>query len=258
MSKAIVSAQEVVKIYGEGKTAVTALKGINLDIVEGDYVCIMGPSGSGKSTCLYVLSTVDMPTKGQVQINGTNVRAMHEAELGLFRHDNLGFIFQEFNLIDALTVKENIAIPLTLAKNKPADIDARVMEIAKKLEISDLLDKFPVECSGGQRQRIASARALVGKPKLIVADEPTGNLDSKNSHELLRIFKELNEKEGITILMVTHDPMIASYSKKLLFLKDGEIETIIERGDRSRKDFYYNIIDVTAKESQMMFENEEN
>ena len=220
---------------------------------EGDFVCVMGPSGSGKSTFINNLSTIDIPTKGKVFINGTEVRAMNEGEIGRFRYQNLGFIFQEFNLLDSLTVFENIAVPLSLAHVKKEELEARVKDIAVKLNVEELLDKFPSECSGGQRQRVAIARALVTNPKLIVADEPTGNLDSKNSHELLELFKELNVKEGVSILMVTHDTMIASYSSKLLYIQDGVIASSIERGDLSQKEYFYKIVDINSNESQKLF-----
>jgi putative ABC transport system ATP-binding protein len=251
--KEIVVAKDLVKVYGE-RSKVTALNGVSLAINEGDYICIMGPSGSGKSTLLNILSTIDLPTNGAVKINNTNVRVMDQLDLSKFRYENLGFIFQEFNLIDSLTVRENIGVPLTLANKSEEEINKKVNAIAEKLGITEILDKFPTECSGGQRQRAASARALVTKPKIIVADEPTGNLDTKNSHELLGLLKELNEKEGITILMVTHDSMIASYAKKLLFLRDGKIDEEIERGSLTQKEFFYKIVDITSKESQNLFE----
>lgn len=250
--KEVVVAKDLVKLYGT-KNKVKALDGISITIEEGDYICIMGPSGSGKSTLLNNLSTIDLPTSGSIKINGTNVRVIDEFALSEFRHENLGFIFQEFNLIDSLTIRENIGVPLALGNRPEDEINKRVAHMAEKLGITDILDKFPIECSGGERQRAASARALVTEPKMIVADEPTGNLDTKNSHELLRILKDLNEKEGITILMVTHDSMIASYAKKLLFLRDGKIDEEIEKGELSQKEFFYKIVDITSKESQGLF-----
>ena len=239
MSKEILVAKDIVKIYGLGTShPVTALNGVSLNMNEGDFVCVMGPSGSGKSTFINNLSTIDIPTRGKVFINGTEVRAMNEGEIGRFRYQNLGFIFQEFNLLDSLTVFENIAVPLSLAHVKKEEIEKRVKDIAVKLNVIELLDKFPSECSGGQRQRVAIARALVTNPKLIVADEPTGNLDSKNSHELLELFKKLNAEEGVSILMVTHDTMIASYSSKLLYIQDGIIATTLERGNLSQKEYF--------------------
>lgn len=253
MNQKILVADHVTKIYGLGtKNPVTALKDVSIKMYEGDFICVMGPSGSGKSTFINTLSTIDMPTQGKVFINGTEVRAMGENEVGRFRYENLGFIFQEFNLLDSLTIYENIAVPLTLANCSLEDIQQRVEAIAKKLNVSDLLEKYPVECSGGQRQRAAIARALVTNPRLIVADEPTGNLDSQNSHELLELFKQLND-EGVSILMVTHDSMIASYSKKLLYIKDGSIAETIERNNMTQKEYFYNIVDINSMESQKLF-----
>lgn len=212
----ILIAKNVTKIYGVGtKNPYTALKDVSLEMEEGEFICVMGPSGAGKSTFINNLSTIDLPTKGFVYINGKEVRQMSEREIGRFRYENLGFIFQEFNLLDSLTIFENIAVPLTLAGKKKKDIQESVNQIAKKLGVEMILNKYPSECSGGQRQRAAICRALVTKPKLIVADEPTGNLDSKNSHELLSLFRDLNVNSGVSILMVTHDPKIASYSSKL-------------------------------------------
>lgn len=254
MSKEILVADHVTKIYGvDTKHPVTALKDVSIRMYESDFICVMGPSGSGKSTFINTLSTIDMPTKGKVFINGTEVRAMGENEIGRFRYENLGFIFQDFNLLDSLTLYENIAVPLTLMNCSLEEIEKRVNDIAEKLNISHLLDKYPIECSGGQRQRAAISRALITNPKLIVADEPTGNLDSENSHELLELFKSLND-EGVSILMVTHDAMIASYSKKLLYIKDGCIDTTIDRETMSQKEYFYKIVDVNSMESQKLFD----
>ncbi|MGG7178754.1 ABC transporter ATP-binding protein [Clostridium paraputrificum] len=248
----ILVAKNLIKEYGN-KGQIKALNDVSLEINEGDFIGIMGPSGSGKSTFLNMIATVDKPTKGKVIIDGTNVTAMGEGQIAKFRYENIGFIFQEFNLIDSLTLRENIGVPLVLASKSKEEIKVKVEGIAKKLDIYDYLDKFPVECSGGQRQRAAAARALVTNPKLIVADEPTGNLDTKNSHELLNFLKELNDNEGITILMVTHDSMIASYTKKLVFLRDGKIEEVLDKGDKDQKEFFYDIVDVTSKETQNLF-----
>ena len=252
--KSVLNAKNVKKIYGlYDEQKVEALKGINLDMVEGEFVCIMGPSGSGKSTLLNVMSTIDLPTKGFVHINGINVNGMTEYELGQFRYENLGFIFQEFHLIDSLTIFENIAIPLSLANVNKAEIKERVEAMAKQLNIEMTLQKKPRECSGGQRQRVAIARALVTNPKLIVADEPTGNLDSQNSHELLSIFRRLNKEQGVTILMVTHDATIASYSTKMLRIKDGEIEVELAADGMNQKEYFYKIVEANSQESQLQF-----
>ena len=251
----ILIAKNVTKIYGVGtKNPYTALKDVSLEMEEGEFICVMGPSGAGKSTFINNLSTIDLPTKGFVYINGKEVRQMSEREIGRFRYENLGFIFQEFNLLDSLTIFENIAVPLTLAGKKKKDIQESVNQIAKKLGVEMILNKYPSECSGGQRQRVAICRALVTKPKLIVADEPTGNLDSKNSHELLSLFRDLNVNSGVSILMVTHDPKIASYSSKLLYIKDGVIDETIERQNMSQKEYFYKIIDINSTESQALFD----
>lgn len=254
MSDEILFADQVTKIYGlDTKNPVKALKDVSLKMYKGDFICVMGPSGSGKSTFINNLSTIDVPTKGKVFINGKEVRTMGENEIGRFRYENLGFIFQEFNLLDSLTIFENIAVPLSLASLSHDEIKERVKAVALKLDVEHLLDKYPSECSGGQRQRAAIARALVTNPKLIVADEPTGNLDSQNSHELLELIKKLNDEEGVSILMVTHDSMIASYSQKLLYIKDGKIDTTITRGELSQKDYFYKIVDINSIESQKLF-----
>lgn len=250
MNNTILIAKNITKIYGLGTSyPIVALEDISLTVNKGDFLCIMGPSGSGKSTFINNLSTIDIPTKGKVYINGTEVRTMSGNKIGEFRYKNLGFVFQEFNLIDCLSIEENISLPLTLEKNSSEMIKQKVYKIAEKMNIEDLLKKFPNECSGGQRQRVAIARALVNNPELIIADEPTGNLDSKNSHELLELFKQLNS-EGVSILMVTHDPMNASYSSKVLFLKDGRIQQTLERGDLSQKEYFYKIVEINSSESQ--------
>lgn len=257
MSKEIIKAEHVSKIYGLGsKHPYQALNDITLTINEGEFVCIMGPSGAGKSTLLNVLTTIDFPTKGKVFIDGEEVRTLSSHQVGLLRYERLGFIFQNFNLLDALTVKENIAVPLSLASVNRQEIDERIISIASKLNIEKLLEKYPYECSGGQRQRIAIARALINHPKIIVADEPTGNLDSANSHEVLNFFSKLNTEEGVTILMVTHDPLIASYSSKLLYIKDGMIEHTIHKEALEQRDYFYRIVDINSNEAQSYFMKE--
>lgn len=252
--KTILDAQNLTKIYGlDTKHPLKAICDISLQIHEGEFVVIMGPSGSGKSTLLNNISTIDIPTKGHLYINENEIQQMSENQLGKFRFSNLGFIFQDFNLLDSLTIYENIMIPLKLGGMNAKEIEEKVHQITKKLNIEDLLDKYPFECSGGQQQRVAIARALVTHPKLIVADEPTGNLDSKNSHDILTMFKELNEKEGITIIMVTHDPMIASYSSRFLYIKDGVIDQTLERNDLKQEDYFYKIVDINSQEMQSMF-----
>ncbi|GKU25077.1 ABC transporter ATP-binding protein [Clostridium folliculivorans] len=251
--KEIITVKDLIKIYG-GESQVKALNGVSLTVNEGDFICIMGPSGSGKSTFLNILANIDNPTKGAVLFNGESIYKMSERKVGEFRRDNIGYIFQDFNLIDTLTIRENINVPLVLANKSKAEIKERVENIAKKLNIFEFLDKFPVECSGGQRQRAAAARALVSDPRMIVADEPTGNLDTKNSHDMLKLLKERNVNDGIAIVMVTHDSMVASYAKRLLFLRDGKIDDSIDRGELTQKEFFYKIVDVTSKESQGLFD----
>ncbi len=255
MGNTVLLGEQVKKIYNRGTPAqFEALKGIDIEVKEGEFVCIMGPSGAGKSTLLNLLSTIDIPSQGFVYINGTNVKKMSEYEMGKFRYENLGFIFQEFHLIPSLTIAENIAIPLSIANVKQSEIDERVTRIAKQLGIEITLNKLPNECSGGQIQRTAIARALVTNPKLIIADEPTGNLDSANSHEILSIFKRMNDEDGVTILMVTHDATIASYSSKVIRLEDGEINAVIERGDKSQKDYFYEIVEVNSQKTILDFD----
>ena len=222
--KEILVADKITKIYGIGtKTLYEALHEVSLTMYEGEFVCIMGPSGAGKSTFINNLSTIDIPTKGKVFINGKEVRVMSEGEIGKFRYENLGFIFQEFNLLDSLTIFEYIAVPLTLAIVDIKEITKRVEEVAKKLDVAQTLDKYPNECSGGQRQRVAICRALVTSPKLIVADEPTGNLDSKNSKEVIELLKYCAKKYNQTIILITHDINIAKSADRVITIEDGEI-----------------------------------
>ncbi|WP_242980641.1 ABC transporter ATP-binding protein [Clostridium vincentii] len=250
----ILSGEHLVKEYGDYKDKFTALNDVTVKIETGDFVCIMGPSGSGKSTLINNLSTIDTPTSGAVKFKGKNLLSMGEKEMSNFRYKNLGFIFQDFNLVNTLTVKENIALPLILAAVPRKEIEERTSEIAETLNITEILKKYPSQCSGGQRQRVSCARALVTNPQIIVADEPTGNLDTKNSHEFLKMLQNLNEKNGTTILMVTHDNMIASYSKKLIFIRDGKVAEILEKDSSTQKEFFYKIVDVTSGESQNLLD----
>ena len=206
MSKEMIKAEHVSKIYGLGsKHPYQALNDITLTINEGEFVCIMGPSGAGKSTLLNVLTTIDFPTKGKVFIDGEETRTLSSHQVGQLRYERLGFIFQNFNLLDALTVKENIAVPLSLASVNRQEIDERIISITSKLNIEKLLEKYPYECSGGQRQRIAIARALINHPKIIVADEPTGNMDPAGSRAIMELLVQIHEMLGITMLVATHD-----------------------------------------------------
>lgn len=222
-----------------------ALNGISFEVQKGEFVGIMGPSGAGKSTLLNVISTIDNATSGDVLIGGQNLNGMNEEQLAVFRREKLGFIFQDYNLLDTMTFRENIALPLVLAKENPKDIMQKVDVIAKNLGIDDLLGKYPYEVSGGQRQRASAARAIITNPELVLADEPTGALDSKSSANLLQCLSDLNEKNKATILLVTHDAFTASYCRRILFIKDGSIFTEIDRGG-SRKEFFDQILKVLA------------
>ena len=204
----------------------------------------MGASGSGKTTLLNTISTIDTVTSGNIIINGVDITNLNEEELSNFRKENLGFVFQDFNLLDTLTIKENIALSLIINKEDKTKIDDLVLDISKKLGISDILSKYPYEVSGGQKQRCACARALINSPKLILADEPTGALDSRNARVLLETFKEMNEELKTTILMVTHDAFSASFASRVLFIKDGKIFNEIIKGKKTRGEFYDEIIDV--------------
>ncbi len=255
MNNALLEAKNITKKYNlDTKKPLIALNKVSLEVFPGEFLCIMGASGSGKSTLINNISSIDTPTAGRVLIDGEDITAMKESTLCKFRYQKLGFVFQDYNIIDVLTIFENISTPLSLHKVPLLEINERVQDVARKLNIEHTLDKYPSECSGGELQRVAIARAIVTRPRVIVADEPTGNLDSKNSHEILSIFKNLNEKENIAIVMVTHDSQIASYSSKLLFLKDGTIEHILHRETLSQKEYFYKIIDITSKDSQKLFE----
>ena len=232
------------KYYGNNNNITKALNNISLTVNNNEFLAIMGASGSGKTTLLNTISTIDSVTSGNIIINGIDITNLNEEELSDFRKDNLGFVFQDFNLLDTLTIKENIALSLIINKEDKNKIDDLVLDISKKLGISDILNKYPYEVSGGQKQRVTSARALINNPKLILADEPTGALDSKNARILLETFKEMNEDLNATILMVTHDAFSASFAGRVLFIKDGKIFNEIIKGNKSRREFYDEIIDV--------------
>lgn len=244
--KPLLQAKHVRKVYANKGSIFTALHDIDITIFEGEFVGIMGPSGSGKTTLLNILSTIDMPTAGEIIINNSPITKMKEAQLTAFRRDSLGFIFQEYNLLDTLTIKDNILLPLAIRNTTTAEIDRRVDEIATLLSIQDLLNKYPFQISGGQKQRTAAARAIIGNPKLVFADEPTGALDSKSATDLLNSFQTLNEKNLATFLMVTHDPFAASYCKRVLFIKDGQIYTELVKGDMSRKEFFQKLLNILS------------
>lgn len=245
--KIVLEAKSVSKMYGAKGNVYKALDNVNFQVKEGEFVGIMGPSGAGKTTLLNIVSTIDSPTSGDIYIDGDNIVGMNEDKLALFRRNKLGFIFQDYNLLDSLTVGENIALPLALAKLNAKEVDLRVKEIAQKFGIEPILDKYPYQVSGGQKQRCAALRAIVTNPSLIFGDEPTGALDSKSATDLLESLKALNEQDKATILMVTHDALAASYCKRVLFIKDGSIFTELHREHRTRKQFFHEILDVLSQ-----------
>lgn len=255
MSEYILQAKNLTKIYGlHSENEFEALHGIDFTVTSGEFICIMGPSGSGKSTFINNISTIDMPTSGWVRIHDIDMRTMSSHEIGKFRYQNLGFVFQDFNLLDTHTLFENIAMPLSLAHIDRTQIIQRVQAMAKQLNIEQLLNKYPYQCSGGQRQRAAIARALINQPQTIIADEPTGNLDSENSHELLMLLKKLNEDYQTTIIMVSHDPFIASYSSRLVYIKDGYIEQMIKRESLTQDEYFQKIVELNSAESRRHFQ----
>ena len=242
--KNILSVENIEKYYGNKDNITKAIDNINFKVDKGEFVGIMGPSGSGKTTLLNCISTIDNVTTGSIVINGKDITKLKSKELEKFRRDELGFIFQDFNLLYTLTAYENIALALTIQGKKPKDIDALIKKVAKSLGIDGILNKFPYQISGGQKQRVASARAIVTNPSLILADEPTGALDSKSARMLLDSFESLNKDLEATILMVTHDAFTASYAHRILFIKDGKIFNELVRGTDSRKEFFDRIIEV--------------
>lgn len=245
--KAILTARDVVKVYN--KNQVAGLNKVSLDIEAGEFIGIMGVSGSGKTTLLNILSTIDRPTSGNIVINGVNINKLNEKKAADFRKSNLGFIFQEYYLLDSLTVKENISVPLTLLKKSPQEIEVSINSLAERFGIKEQLSKYPNQLSGGQKQRVAAARAIIKKPSLLFADEPTGALDSKSATALLHKLREVNEELQTTILMVTHDAYTASFSSRILMFRDGNIIKEIRRNNRTRKEFLEDILtEVTSIE----------
>lgn len=225
-----------------GGAKVEALKNVNFSVEQGEYVAIMGESGSGKTTLLNILAALDKPTGGSVMLDGKDLASIKESDIATFRRDNLGFVFQDFNLLDTFTIQDNIFLPLVLAGKSYQEMRSRLLPIAKKLKISEILGKYPYEVSGGQKQRAAVARALITRPKLVLADEPTGALDSRSTDDLLEIFNDIN-REGQTILMVTHSTKAASHAGRVLFIKDGELFHQIYRGNHTNEQQYQRISD---------------
>lgn len=242
----VLEVKEIEKYYGNKSNLTKAIDNISFTVDEGEFVGIMGASGSGKTTLLNCISTIDRVTAGHILINGQDITKLKGNKLNQFRREELGFIFQDFNLLDTLTAYENIALALTIQKVKPEEIDRRVRIIAGRLGIVDVLNKYPYQVSGGQKQRIASARAMITNPNLILADEPTGALDSKAARQLLESMEGLNETLNATILMVTHDAFTASYAERILFIKDGKIFNELIKGNDSRKQFFEKIIEVVT------------
>ena len=238
--------ENVTKYYGSGDTVSKALNGVSFAMGQGEFTAVMGASGSGKSTLLNVIATIDRPSSGSILLEGKDVAEMREQDLAAFRRDRLGFIFQEYNLLDTLTVAENIVLPLNLQKQPVRETQNRLRSVAASLEITQQLSKFPRQLSGGQRQRAACARALITQPALILADEPTGALDSANSKSLMQTFLLMNQRLGSTILMVTHDAVVGSYASRVLFLKDGKIWNELYRGSRDRQSMYHEILNTMA------------
>ena len=240
----ILEVQNIEKYYGNKSNLTKAIDNISFNVDKGEFVGIMGASGSGKTTLLNCISTIDRVTAGHIVVKDEDITKLKGNKLNKFRREELGFIFQDFNLLDTLTCYENIALALTIQRVNAREIDKRVNEVADKLEIKEILKKYPYQVSGGQKQRVASARAIITNPKLVLADEPTGALDSKSARQLLENFEFLNEKLQATILMVTHDAFTASYASRILFIKDGKIFNELIKGNDTRKQFFEKIIEV--------------
>ena len=242
----VLRVEDVEKVYGGKSCQTKALDGISYSVQKGDFVAIMGASGSGKTTLLNCISTIDKVTSGKIYVGDMDITKLKGNKLNKFRREELGFIFQDFNLLDTLTARENIALALSIQNVNAREIEARTDEIAAKLNITDVLDKYPYQMSGGQKQRVASARAIITNPKLILADEPTGALDSKSSRMLLESFSHLNEDLQSTILMVTHDAFSASFASRVVFIKDGKLFHEMVKGQDTRKSFFDKIMYVVT------------
>ena len=242
----ILKIDNIEKYYGNKSSLTKAIDNISFDVNKGEFVAIMGASGSGKTTLLNCISTIDKVTSGHIYVSGNDITKLKGNSLNKFRREELGFIFQDFNLLDTLTAYENIALALSIQNVKSKEIDEKIKKVAKELDIINILEKYPYQMSGGQKQRVASARAIITNPKLVLADEPTGALDSKSSKMLLEQFEYLNKTICATILMVTHDAFTASYATRVIFIKDGKIFNEIHKGTDTRKEFFDKIIDVVT------------
>lgn len=245
-AETMLSVRNLQKVFGGRDVRTRALDGVSFDVKKGEYLAIMGPSGSGKTTLLNCISTIDRPSRGQIVAAGRDVTSLNRRSLARFRRDELGFIFQDFNLLDTLTGRENIELALTIKKTPTSQIPKLVDDIALTLGVKEVLNKYPNQMSGGQKQRVAAARAIVSDPKLILADEPTGALDSHSAGVLLEMMETMNAQLGATIVMVTHDSFAASFAHRVLFLKDGRVFNEIRRGDASRERFFTQIMDVVS------------
>lgn len=242
----ILEAKQIHKTYGNKFNKQEVLKGIDLTVNKGEFVSIMGASGSGKTTLLNVLSSIDKVSEGSIQIEGKEITKMKDKKLAEFRKRYVGFIFQEYNLLDTLTVKENVLLPLSITKSPKREADEKFQSLATELGIYEIKDKYPNEISGGQKQRTSAARAFIHEPSIIFADEPTGALDSKSASDLLNKLSELNQKRQATILMVTHDPVAASFSNRVIFIKDGRIYNQLMKGEETRQEFFADIMKTQA------------
>ncbi|MBS4216268.1 ABC transporter ATP-binding protein [Neobacillus rhizophilus] len=251
----ILEASKIYKSYGNKWNKQDVLKGLDLSIEKGEFVSIMGASGSGKTTLLNVLSSIDKASNGSIKIEGNEITQMKEKQLAEFRKHHLGFIFQEYNLLDTLTVKENILLPLSITKMPKKEADQKFAEVAEELGIYELKDKYPNEISGGQKQRTSAARAFIHEPSIIFADEPTGALDSKSASDLLNKLSGLNQRRNATIVMVTHDPVAASFSSRVIFIKDGQIYTQLNKGEQPRQAFFQDIMKTQAVLGGVQYEH---
>ena len=245
-SSPILCVRNIEKVFGGRQNLMYALAGVSFDVARGEFVAIMGPSGSGKTTLLNCISTIDRPSAGRILINGSDITTMSKNKLSAFRRDELGFIFQDSNLLDTLTGMENIALALTIKGARPASITSRIEDIARTLNVTESLKQYPSQMSGGQKQRVAAARAIVADPSLILADEPTGALDSRNATIMLETLEMLNKSLNATILMVTHDAYAASFSDRVLFLSDGKLFNEIRQGSLSREEYFARIMEVVT------------
>ena len=245
-SSPILCVRNIEKVFGGRQNLMYALAGVSFDVARGEFVAIMGPSGSGKTALLNCISTIDRPSAGRILINGSDITTMSKNKLSAFRRDELGFIFQDSNLLDTLTGMENIALALTIKGARPASITSRIEDIARTLNVTESLKQYPSQMSGGQKQRVAAARAIVADPSLILADEPTGALDSRNATIMLETLEMLNKSLNATILMVTHDAYAASFSDRVLFLSDGKLFNEIRQGSLSREEYFARIMEVVT------------